>query len=684
MNDWWEGYPWRLIQTNMREIDMIDMDAGRFVQELQAFKATVVLVNAAGIIASYPTKLPYHFQSPYLGGPGSAGDSLADIIAACHAAGIRVLARTDFSKIRRPIYEAHPDWAYRTASGEIVDYNGDVHACLNGDYQQIYALSIIRELITTHDVDGIFFNMGGYQTSDYSRIQYGLCHCPACRRRFREMYGLDLPERADMGDPVYRRYQVFKQRTGEELRHKVSAMIDELRPDMCVDKDFGRKRGFIRQESNTAVDRPLPHWQYSASANNKWARAAYPRMVSSNTTVDFVDFPYRHVAVSPHQQKLRLAQNLANGGALDYYLIGRLDNHEDKSGYESVRAMFHYHAAHEDAYADNVSLANVALLDNSRNHASETKGWFRFLVENHFLFDTPQTDTCLEQSWDQYQAIVLPDLQPISDELAARLDAYVAGGGTLVAVGQTGFFDHEYEPRETPALQCLGIEQVERVRDDMRLRPGLNSGYIKLDDKTGFPRFAATDLIYLDAPYIYCRYAPEAVQRFKLVPPHNFGPPERCYYGHPGGWSGVVDRPGFVVHPYGQGQAIYVPWLPGTLFHRQGHTNTADFAADLLEHVAGIAPVGGDLSPMVEVTLFESREGGTQLLHLVNSSGHFGTTFYAPVTMHGLQAVIPAPSQPGSVASLVTGQSVPAAFADGKLSLTVPQLELFEALQIVY
>ncbi len=50
-------------------------------------------------------------------------------------------------------------------------------------------------------------------------------------------------------------------------------------------------------------------------------------MVSSNTSVDFIDFPYRHVAVSPHQQALRLAQSLANGGTLDYYLIGRLDNH---------------------------------------------------------------------------------------------------------------------------------------------------------------------------------------------------------------------------------------------------------------------------------------------------------------------------------------------------------------------
>ena len=673
MAHWWEGYPWRMIQTNMREIDMLDMDADRFVAELQAFKATVVLVNSAGIIASYPTKLPFHYQSPYL-----KGDSLADIIDACHAAGIRVLARTDFSKVRRPIYEAHPNWAYRTVDGQIVDYNGDVHACINGDYQQVYALEIIRELITTHDVDGIFFNMGGYQTRDYSGAYYGICHCQSCRTKFAEMYGLPLPKAEDTGDPAFRKYLSFKQRTTEHLRGRVSDLIHELRPDMCIDKDPHRTSGFIRQESNTAIDRPLPHWQYSGSANTKWAVAAYPGMVSSNTTVDFIDFPYRHVAVSPHQQKLRLAQGLANGGALDYYLIGRLDNHEDRSGYEAVKEIFHYHATHEAAYRDNLSsgrsssAANVALLDHSRNTAAETQGWFRFLVEGHFLFDTPQTDTVLDASWDQYRCIILPDLQPMSDALAARLDEYVAGGGTLVAVGQSGFYDREGELRPAPALKCLGIERVEMVRLDMR------SSYLKLDDKAGFKRFPVTDLIYIDGPYVYCRYAPEAEQRFKLVPPHHFGPPERCYY------ELVVDRPGFVVHPYGQGQAIYVPWLPGQLYRRQGHTNTFDFIVDLLEGVAGVAPVGGNLSPMVEVTLMESKQGGTQLLHLVNGSGHFGTTFYAPVPMHDVTVSIPCAAAPRSVTSLVTGETIGLSFAGGALSVTVPRLELFEALQITW
>ena len=79
-------------------------------------------------------------------------------------------------------------------------------------------------------------------------------------------------------------------------------------------------------EANTALDRPLPHWQYSASDNTKWAVSSYPEMVSSDTTVDFIDFPYRHVAVSPHQQALRLGTELSQRwgiGLLPYRTTGQ-------------------------------------------------------------------------------------------------------------------------------------------------------------------------------------------------------------------------------------------------------------------------------------------------------------------------------------------------------------------------
>ncbi|GAB4561123.1 MAG: hypothetical protein Kow0047_08210 [Anaerolineae bacterium] len=669
MTDWWRDWPWRLIQTNLREIDMLDIDARRVVADLLEFKATVLMINAAGIIASYPTRLPFHFQSPYL-----KGDSLQQIIDACHKANIRVIARTDFSKVRRPIYEMHPEWAYISPKGEIVDYNGDVHVCVNSEYQQERALEIIGECLTELEFDGIFFNMGGYQTRDYSGNYYGICHCANCQRRFEEMFGLPLPEVEDLEDPVYRKYRQFQRETIRELHLKISHFINGLRPGICIAGHLETRRGFVRQESNTALDRPLPHWQYSASDNTKWVVTNYPAMVSSNAAVDFIDFPYRHVAVSPHQQRLRLAQNLANAGGLDFYLIGRLDNHQDRSSFEPVKEMFHYHAAHEEEYRNLQSKAEIALLNGPFANTHEYRGWYRFLAESHYPFDVLLSETATEMDLGRYRAIVIPDLQAISDTLARRLDQYVRHGGELIAVGRPGFRDEHYEPRRRTCLECLGIEEVLYQRDDMR------SAYLTLEgdpQRDAFSHLRHSELVYLEGPYVYARYAEDVQRRLKLIPPHWFGPPERCYY------TQVTDHPGFTVRAFGEGKAIYIPWLPGKLFYRQGHTNTFDFVADLLQAIGQLQPVGGNLSPMVEVTRHASADGQYELIHLVNGSGHFGVTFYEPVPMTDITISIPSVQRPQRVLSLVSAQEYEHAWADGVLTIHVPQLRFFDAIKVI-
>ena len=78
---WWEKEPWRMVQTNFREIDMEDIDAESYVKELQAFNATVALINTGGIVASYDTRVEDHPRSEYL-----HGDSLKKIMDARRAA----------------------------------------------------------------------------------------------------------------------------------------------------------------------------------------------------------------------------------------------------------------------------------------------------------------------------------------------------------------------------------------------------------------------------------------------------------------------------------------------------------------------------------------------------------------------------------------------------------------------
>ena len=58
---WWQDNRLRLIQTNLREIDA-NMDVDRLIRELKRYSANVLMMNAGGISAFYPTKLKYHHR----------------------------------------------------------------------------------------------------------------------------------------------------------------------------------------------------------------------------------------------------------------------------------------------------------------------------------------------------------------------------------------------------------------------------------------------------------------------------------------------------------------------------------------------------------------------------------------------------------------------------------------------
>jgi hypothetical protein len=650
-----------MIQTNLREIDMLDIDAEQYVKELKEFKATVAMINVGGIIASYKTELPFHFQSPFL-----KGDSLEKIIEVCHREGIKVMARNDFSKIRRSIYEQHPEWAYRNSEGVVVDYNGDIHTCVNGEYQTVYVHKIMGEILDKLDIDGVFFNMGGYQVMDYSYKQYGICHCDSCKQLFRKTFGLNLPDKADMNDPNYRKYKVFQRNTLDKYEIEMVDYIHSKRKDIAINK-----YDLHREESNTEYQRELPHWQYSGSSNTRWVRNTYPETRASSTTVDFIGYCYRHVAVNPVQQELRLWQNLANTGDLDYYLIGRLDNHQDKSGYAGIKRVFDYHARNEDSYLNLKSQADVLLVRKKGwGGDNEDRGWIRFLTEKHFLFDEVLVEGISNVDIEKYKAIVLSDAKYLSDIASKKLDLFVKAGGTLISTGETGLYDEDFESRDVISLKSMGIKGSILKRDDMR------SGMFLIDDISAFPTFQKwqTELLYFGDHYLYCNYDDSVKKCLKLIPPHNFGPPERCYYEQ------VTDYPGFTVNQYGNGRAIHIPWWPGTLFHREGYVNTSAFVGDLLENIAELTSIATNASPMVEITM--SHKDDDNLIQLVNNTGHYGTTFYEPVDLYNIWVEIPFADKPTKCISLQDGKEIAYKYENGKLRIELEKVSIFEAIKI--
>ena len=130
---WWER-PFRVFQTNIRELDA-GLDVEAVADDVVGFGANAWLLNAAGIVSFYPSKLAYQHPSPWLADRPS-GDLIADAVEAAHRRDVRVIARCDFSKLHQDVYEAHPDWFYVSPAGVPQIYNGLYSACPCGPYYQ--------------------------------------------------------------------------------------------------------------------------------------------------------------------------------------------------------------------------------------------------------------------------------------------------------------------------------------------------------------------------------------------------------------------------------------------------------------------------------------------------------------------------------------------------------------------
>ncbi len=77
-----------------------------------------VLINGGGIMAFYPTQIPYHHRSQFLGNK----DLFGDFLKAAKTAGMRVVARMDCNYVYEEAFKAHPEWIVRNRAGAAVTH----------------------------------------------------------------------------------------------------------------------------------------------------------------------------------------------------------------------------------------------------------------------------------------------------------------------------------------------------------------------------------------------------------------------------------------------------------------------------------------------------------------------------------------------------------------------------------
>ncbi len=589
---WWSTEPIRWVQTNLREVDA-GMDTRRLVTQLAEMRANVVLMGMGGITAYYPTRAEFHYPSPYL---PAGRDMFGDVLKEAHARGIRVVGRFDFSKTQKAAYDAHPEWFFRKADGNPVIYNGLYSTCINGGYYRGQAMNILAEGLERYDVDGLFFNMFGNQSTDYSGAYVGLCHCDSCRAAYRKLYAREIPERADDD------YRKFLLASSREVSEAIGKLIRQKRPTAGYFNYMQEFTDGIMSESNTAVRRPLPLWPYSASDNVNRALNSQPGKLPVDLNMQFVDYWWRFATVPRQEIALRMWQNMANGGALTFEVNGTLDL-QDRQAYETAKPIFQWAAANQQHYSGLRNAARVLLLagPSSRGAADDGawRGIFRLLTEEHIPFAVSEN-----MDWLGTRPF---DLAIATDWAPRGLQQYVEQGGRLLIASS--------HPPEFP------IARVIATTPDVK-------GYLRVRNHNLFPSLADTDLLLLNGPFTAVEG--DGSKSLSLVPPSMIGPPEKVHVD-------IQDTttPAIVTKSLGQGTVTWLPWELGALYYRHSLLAHAGLFRDVVDQLYPQRQLKTNAHPLVELTLMQ-QAGRTQL-HFINLSGHSQTAYFPPVPMREIR-----------------------------------------------
>src|SRR6187399_3289345 len=153
----WIDKPMRWAQLTLVEDDPGKFDLPFWLDYFARTKSDAVCLSGGGCVAYYPTKIPFHHRSAWLGDR----DVLGELIAGCRKLGMVVIARTDPHATYDDVQAAHPDWIAVGADGKPRRHWASPEmwvTCGLGPYNFEFMTEVKREIMSRYRVDGIFIN----------------------------------------------------------------------------------------------------------------------------------------------------------------------------------------------------------------------------------------------------------------------------------------------------------------------------------------------------------------------------------------------------------------------------------------------------------------------------------------------------------------------------------------------
>jgi len=537
----WYGRPMRWAQLAFVEDDPGHYDPGFWLDYFKRIHADAACLSAGGCVAFYPTKVPLHYRSKFLGN----SDPFGEMLAGCRQLGMQVIARVDPHAAHQDVYDAHPDWIAVDATGQPRRHWAMPAlwvTCALGPYNFEFMPQVIREIMTDYKVDGIFANRWSGS---------GMCYCQHCRRNFREFSGLELSQTTDAAQ-----YAAWQKKRLLELYWLWDAEIKKQNPHAAF---FPNGFDQIRDRAPVPIlfaDRQgragnTPAWQNGRFA--KQARASFGlKPIVGLFSVGLEDaYRWKDSVQNSNEIRMWAVDGIAQG--FRPWVIKFNAKPLDHRWFKPVEDLFVWHWKNERYLRNERPLASVGLVSPPRAAADHKSGFYHALVEARIPFEMVSLDgESGSARFEQFKVLALPNVTNLSRAQCAQLQTFVAKGGGLVATHETSLYDERGLRRDDFGLTDLfGVSFAGNVIQRQQ------NAYLNIEDRS-HPLVAGLEdagRIIHGVMRVEIHTPPGLRAPLMTVPSYPDLPMEEVYPR-----DTRTDIPGVMVRPVGAGRVVYFPW----------------------------------------------------------------------------------------------------------------------------
>ena len=674
----WFNRPMRWAQLTLVENDPGRFDPDFWLSYFKRIHADGTTLSAGGVVAYYPTDVPLHHRSDWLGN----SDPFGYLVDGCRKMNMSIIARTDPHAVRQNVYDAHPDWIAVTANGEKRRHwaNKDLWVtCALGPYNFEFMTLVHKEIMERYQPDGIFSNRWA---------GHGICYCEHCMKNFKEFSGLDIPKSSDRFDPTYQKYSEWSTNRLKELwvlwdgvirkEKSSSRFIPNGFPDKVI---TGQLSDIVFTDHQARSGATLP-WSNGKGA--KELRASIGMKPLGGIFSVGVEEQYRWKDSVQTEAEIRIwvAEGTANGMRPWFTKFSGVLY--DRRWLNIVDKIYQVHYRNESYLRNTAPMARMGMVfsEQNRNYGGEAwqqrsgdhaLGMYHALIEDRMPFEMVNDRLLDMEHLKPFKLLVLPNIAALSTEQCDQLRKFVEDGGSLVATFETSLYD-EAGRRRTD----FGLADLFGVSYDKNVEGPMQNSYLRLKKDTATNQFHPVLKDLEDAYRII-----NTINRVKVIPRSSFPGPVTLIPTYP-------DLPMEDVYPRvpetdirelylrdtGKGRIAYFPGDIDRTFWQIMSADHGKLLRNTIRWALKEEPIVEVKGPgVVDVTIW--RQASSMTVHLVNLTN--------PMMMKGpFRELIPVAAQvsikipQGSIANgvslLVSGQKPDFKNNEGKITLTVPQI----------